>query len=103
MPRIVTMISLLGLLAILATAHADECFCLTHTSSGAILRGCEAKGALLLCTDPFTAKKSVQQISPDWKRVEAGADLCGVCRGSPRDLSREPFGERPRGNDDVEK
>jgi hypothetical protein len=100
MPDIAATILLLALLATISpTVRADECFCLNQTSSGAILRGCEAKGATILCTDPITAKKSVQQINPDWKRIEAGADLCVVCKETPRGLSTE----LPRGDDDAKK
>jgi hypothetical protein len=98
MSRIVIAISLL---AIGTATHADECFCLIHPSSLAILRGCEAKEALFFCTDPFSCKKSVQKINPDWKRVEAGTDPCSVCSGPLRcDDDRQ---EGVRGDHDAEK
>jgi hypothetical protein len=101
------MILILGFLGIVsATVHAEECFCLTHAGTGAILRGCEAfnasdKGAVptALCTDPETLKKSVQKISPDWKRIEAGADRCVVCRPATARGSVQV----PRGGDDAKK
>jgi hypothetical protein len=103
MPRTTATISLAALLATAsATASADKCFCLSHTE-GAMLRGCESytseKGAIptALCTDPYTNKKSVQKINPDWKRIEAGADRCAVCTPAPRGTSTES----PRGDDDA--
>jgi hypothetical protein len=96
MPRIILVISVL---AIGSTAHADECFCLVHPPpSLAVVRGCEAKEAVILCTDPFSGKKSVQKISPDWKRVKEGTDLCSVCRRA-YDNSQEGV----RGPHDAEK
>jgi hypothetical protein len=79
-------------------ANAQECFCLSHPD-GAILRGCEAKGATFLCTDPETLKKSVQKVSSDWKRIEAGTDRCIVCRPAARGTA----GEVPRGDEDAKK
>ena len=99
MSRITVTISLLALLApISATVRADQCFCLSDPDD-AILRGCEAKGATILCTDPVTAKKSVPKISSSWKRIEDGADRCVVCRADPKETSRE----LPRGDDDAKK
>jgi hypothetical protein len=99
MPRVTATISFLALLATISTTvRADECFCLSHTA-GAMLRGCEAKGAIVLCTDPFTTKKSVPKINSDWKRIEAGTDRCEVCRPVPRG----PSIEVPRGDDDSKK
>lgn len=99
MPRIILVISVL---AIGSTAHADECFCLVHPPpSLAVVRGCEAKEAVIFCTDPFSGKKSVQKISPDWKRVKEGTDLCSVCRVHPRVYDDHPEGVR--GPQDAEK
>jgi hypothetical protein len=99
MTRIIETILLLTLLAtISATGRADDCFCLTHADGG-IVRGCEAKGATILCTDPDTNKKSVQKISPDWKRIEAGTNRCEVCAPTARGTSTE----LPRGKDDAKK
>ena len=107
MPRTTATILLLLLGAMSATVRAEECFCLTHTPTDAILRGCEAfntsdKGAVptALCTDPVTLKKSVQKISPGWKRIEAGADRCVVCRPA---AARGSAPEVPRGDDDAKK
>ncbi len=97
MPRITAAISLLGLFTMISTmVHADPCFCLSGPED-AILRGCEAKGATILCTDPVTARKSVQKIGPDWKRIES--DLCKVCTPPPRETSIE----LPRGDVDAKK
>jgi hypothetical protein len=102
MPRIVKAISLLWALAILpAVAFADECFCLVHASSGAILRGCEARNAFFLCTDPYSGKKEMQKISTDWKRVEPGAEFCAVCRAPPRDVT--PKADGPRGDEEEKR
>jgi hypothetical protein len=102
MLRIVRTISLLWALAIPPTAtFADECFCLVHTSSGAILRGCEARNAFFFCTDPYSGKKEMQKISTEWKRVEPGAEFCAVCRPPPRDATPKPDG--PRGDDDEKR
>jgi hypothetical protein len=94
---------LCGLLAALcSTARADECFCLSHVT-GAILRGCEAYKApndaypTATCTDPETGKKSDQTMYSEWKRIEAGADRCVICKPAPRGTAKEP----PRGDDDV--
>ena len=93
-------ISLFTLVATIPTmVNADECFCLSHTGSGAILRGCEAKGAVFLCTDPETLKKSVQNITPDWKRIEVGTDRCNVCQPVPRGAAAE----LPRGDGEAKK
>jgi hypothetical protein len=101
--RIIATISFVGLLAIApAAARADECFCLSH-AEGAVLRGCEAftseRGEMptALCTDPLTGKKSVQKLNPEWRRIEAGADRCDVCRPTPRGTSTE----LPRREDDA--
>jgi len=89
------------LLAAAPVAQAQECFCLSH-ASGAVLRGCDTPNkndddATALCTDPETGKKSVvQKITTDWKRIEAGAQGCVVCRAPPRGTARE----LPRGGDD---
>jgi hypothetical protein len=102
MQRITATIPLAALLAVASATVSAECFCLSHTE-GAMLRGCESytseKGAIptALCTDPYTNKKSVQKINPDWKRIEAGADRCTVCRPAPRGTSAES----PRGDDDT--
>jgi hypothetical protein len=93
MSHVTARISLFALLAISGTAHAEECFCLSHADSGSILRGCEAKGAVFLCTDPETLKKSVQKITSDWKRIEAGTDRCVVCAPAPRGAVQVPRGE----------
>ena len=85
--------------AIPTTVDADECFCLTHVGSGAILRGCEAKGAVFLCTDPETLKKSVQSITSDWKRIEVGTDRCVICLPAPRGTAAEI----PRGDEEAKK
>jgi hypothetical protein len=93
-----TILLLALLTTITTTARSDECFCLSN-ADGAILRGCEAKGATFLCTDPETLKKSVQKITSDWRRIEAGADRCVVCRPAPRGTA----GELPRGDEDAKK
>jgi hypothetical protein len=90
------------LLAISSTAHADKCFCLSH-STGAILRGCEAYKAATdfystaVCTDPESGKRSQQTMYSDWKRIEAGADRCAPCQRAARGTAPEV----PRGGDDV--
>ena len=96
MQKRATTISLLGLLAIVAVpTRADECFCLSH-ASGAILRGCESYKALndayptADCTDPETGRKSLQTMYSEWKRIEAGADRCVVCRPPPRAIREVP-------------
>jgi|SRR5215831_9660393 len=93
---------LCGLVATLSsTALSDECFCMSH-ASGAILRGCEAFKApndaysTAVCTDPETGKQSQQTMYSEWKRIEAGADRCRVCKPPPRDTR-----EVPRGDDNV--
>ena len=98
-------IILCGLLVTLSSiARADECFCLTH-ATGAILRGCEAYKApndaypTATCTDPDTGKKSEQTMYSEWKRIEAGADRCTVCRPLPRGAAKEV----PRGDGDVKR
>jgi hypothetical protein len=85
----------------LSIARADQCFCLIHSSSGAMLRGCEEFKAptdaysTAVCVDPETSKRSLQTIYSDWKRIDEGADRCKPCRPvSPR--SKE---EVPRGHD----
>jgi hypothetical protein len=99
MSHVIATISLFALFAtISATVHADECFCLSHADGG-ILRGCEAKGTTFLCTDPETLKKSVQKITSDWKRIEAGTDRCVACRPTPRGAAVEV----PRGDDEPKK
>jgi hypothetical protein len=96
-----TMI-LCGLLTPLSSvARADECFCLTH-ATGAILRGCEGYKApndaypTATCTDPETGKKSEQTMYSEWKRIDAGADRCVVCKPPPRSTK-----EVPREGDNV--
>ena len=96
MQNVATTISLLGLLATVAgPVHADECFCLSH-ASGAILRGCESYKApndaypTADCTDPETGRKSLQTMYSEWKRIEAGADRCVVCRPPPRAIREVP-------------
>jgi hypothetical protein len=96
MQKLATTISLLGLLATAAApAHADECFYLSH-ASGAILRGCESYKApndaypTADCTDPETGKKSQQTMYSEWKRIEAGADRCVVCKPPPRTTREVP-------------
>jgi hypothetical protein len=97
------MMVILGLVgALCQVARADECFCLVHSSSGAILRGCEAFKAptdfysTAACTDPMTGKLSEQTMYSDWKRIEAGADRCNPCkpisRGTSQELPRGPGG-----------
>ena len=76
-------------------ARADECFCVIHSSSGAILRGCEAFKAptdfysTAVCTDPETGKRSEQTMYSEWKRIEAGADRCNPCKPISRGTARE--------------
>jgi hypothetical protein len=94
MPHIIKTISLLGLFAICSTAHADDCFCLVHADR-AIVRGCESKDEVFLCTDPYTGKKSVQKKNSDWTRVKAGTDPCSRCRAQIDPLR----GEGVRGGD----
>ncbi len=103
MKKLAETMILCGLLAALSSmAQADECFCLTHVT-GAILRGCEAYKApndaypTATCSDPETGKKSEQTMYSEWKRIEAGADRCVVCRRGPRSTAPEV----PRGGDDV--
>ena len=94
MQKIANTTLLVGLLAIVP-AHADECFCLSR-ASGAILRGCESYKApndaypTADCTDPETGKKSQQTMYSEWKRIEAGADRCGVCKPPPRTTMEVP-------------
>jgi hypothetical protein len=104
MSKHVATLIVFALVAISATARADECFCLSH-STGAILRGCEAyKGATdfystAVCTDPESGKKSQQTMYSDWKRIAAGADRCAPCQRAARGTASEV----PRGGDDVPK
>lgn len=89
--------------AVVSMAQADECFCLIHPQTAAILRGCEAfKAATDLystaaCTDPVTGQKAIQTMSADWQRIEAGADRCNPCkrlvRGTGPELPRGPGDE----------
>ena len=100
MRHFIGRILLFALLANISTAsRADECFCLWHPDSRAILRGCVAKGAIFFCTDPETLKKSAQRISSDWKRIEAGTDQCFVCQPAPRGAAVK----LPRGEEDATK
>jgi hypothetical protein len=84
-------------------ARAAECFCLLHTATGAILRGCEAFKAekdlypTAYCTDPQTGRESEQTINSDWQRIEAGADRCDPCWPVPRGTRPEFPEELPRG------
>ena len=95
MQKLATTMLLLGLLATAASTRADECFCLSH-GSGAILRGCESYKApndaypTADCTDPETGRKSLQTMYSEWKRIEAGADRCGVCKPPPRTTMEVP-------------
>jgi hypothetical protein len=96
MPRVAVTIMILGFVgALFHVARADECFCVIHSSSGAILRGCEAFKAptdfysTAVCTDPETGKRSEQTMYSDWKRIEAGADRCNPCKPISRGTSRE--------------
>jgi hypothetical protein len=97
------MMMILGLVgAAFQMARADECFCVIHSSSGAILRGCEDFKAptdfysTAVCTDPETGKRSEQTMYSEWKRIEAGADRCNPCkpisRGTAREVPRGPGG-----------
>ncbi|MFZ1413471.1 MAG: hypothetical protein WAS73_02660 [Defluviicoccus sp.] len=95
----------MALLVLLVTAGpgavAEDCFCLVHGISGAVLRGCEAFKAptdyhwTAVCTERETGKKSEQTITPEWRRIEAGADRCDPCRPALRDTGPEP----PRGDE----
>jgi hypothetical protein len=96
MPRTTAIMMILGLVGALPhIARADECFCVIHSSSGAILRGCEAFKAATdfystaVCTDPETGKRSEQTMHSDWKRIETGADRCNPCKPIPRGTSPE--------------
>ncbi|MDE5454136.1 hypothetical protein GWE18_15005 [Bradyrhizobium sp. CSA112] len=93
---------ILGIVGIVChAARADECFCAIHSSSGAILRGCEAFKAptdfysTALCTDPDTGKRSVQVMYSDWTRMEAGAERCRPCQRARQSNSDVPRGEVP--------
>jgi hypothetical protein len=76
-------------------SQADECFCLTNPATGALLRGCEAYKAstdyywTAVCTDPETGLQSEQTMSPDWQRIEEGADRCNPCRRTPPSAETE--------------
>jgi hypothetical protein len=103
-PIATTLIFVALVTSMSAKAHADECFCLSH-STGAILRGCEAYKtptdfySTAVCTDPESGKKSQQTMYSDWKRIEAGSDRCTPCQRAPRGTAPEV----PRGDDDVPK
>ena len=103
MQRTAAMMMILGLVAAMSNiARADECFCVIHSTSGAILRGCEAFKAATdfystaVCTDPETGKRSQQVMYSDWKRIEAGADKCRPCQRAAQETP-----EAPRGADEV--
>lgn len=95
--------------AVCPTARADECFCLIHPPTGAILRGCEAYKAptdfypTADCTDPETGKKSTQTMYSDWQLIKAGAGRCDPCRPVaigvapevPRERVARPPAEKP--------
>jgi len=98
--RFALLTSLVALLAaISANAGAEEFFCMIH-SSGAIHRGCEKKGALILCMDPETSTKSVVRPDANWKRLEVGTDFCVV--GTSRVVIPKTF-EPVRGDDEAKK
>jgi hypothetical protein len=104
MKKSVQTMILCGLLAALSSmARTDECFCLIH-ATGAILRGCEAYKApndaypTATCVDPETNKKSEQTMYSEWKRVEAGADRCVVCKPPQQPRRTIPV---PRGEDNM--
>ena len=87
----------------IGASAAEECFCLRHAASEAVLRGCSGFRPAQdfyetgICIDPLTGKQREVTIDSNWKRLTAGKVGCDPCRPKPKE--RDGKVERPRKGD----